>query len=80
MSEVPSIINTIFISVIFFIIGFFAGEKQVKNIVTNVGHNFSEKILEALKIFERGEIQHTIYSRATVSFEVERPEATTASS
>jgi len=80
LSETPSIINTIFLSFVFFIIGFFAGEKQVRNIITNVGHNFSERILEALQISERGDIQDTVYSRRIGGFEPRFPDATTASS
>ncbi|GFN40236.1 MAG: hypothetical protein YK1309IOTA_1470010 [Marine Group I thaumarchaeote] len=80
MSETPSIINTIFVGLIFLIIGFFLGQIQIKNIITNVGHTFSEKILEALKISERGEIQQTVYSRAKGDFVFERPQATTAGS
>jgi len=79
LSETPSIINSVFLSILFFIIGFFAGEKQVKKIVTNVSHNFSERMLQALQILERGEIPDTLYNRMTESFEVQRPEATTAS-
>ena len=62
-----------------FIFGFIIGARQSKDVINKVGHNISEKILDALKLAERGELLHTKYNRMTGNFEIENPESTTAS-
>ena len=48
------------------------GERQTKGTIKEIGHNFSQTILNALKINARGEIQDTTYDRLQANFVVKR--------
>ena len=78
MPDVVSFVLSSFVSVILFVVGFILGGRQAKSTVTNVSHKISEKVLEAMKINERGDIQNTEYSRVTGNFEFSNPNSTTS--
>jgi len=67
-----------FFSIIIFVIGFAIGERQSKSLISNVGHNLSEKVLDALKLTEQGKLEYTNYNRVTGNFEVDYPDSTTS--
>jgi len=79
LNELVTFTLSAFISGMLFIFGFILGAKQSKDVINKVGHNISEKILDALKLAERGELPYAKYNRVTGNFEIENPESTTAS-
>lgn len=78
MNELVTFTLSAFFSGLLFIIGFILGGRQSEDVINKVGHNVSEKILDALKLAEQGKLEHTKYNRLTGNFEIEYPDTTTA--
>lgn len=77
MPSTTDIIFAVFIAGIFSLTGFIIGARQSKNL----GYDFSEKILDALRIFSKGEIERVKLNRKTGEFDeiLDNPDSTTTS-